>query len=134
MMDRISDKKDWRLAVVGSRSFTDVDLMTIVLMEMLARQRGDLTIISGDAEGAETIAEAVAESLGIKTIVFRLSWSVYGKRARFIKNKQIVDESDAIAVFYGLDGESRDAAHTLRLARFEGMPNWVYYEGEDRND
>lgn len=115
-----------RLAVVGSRTFTDYELMFLVL-DLYA----PTVIISGGAKGADTLARRFALANDIELREYPAEWDKYGKSAGFRRNKFIVDDCDAIVVFFGPEGESRGASHTLGLAKDAGKPWAVYYQEEE---
>lgn len=100
-----------RLAVVGSRTFSDTKLAHKILDEYksLISQ-----IVSGGAAGADTIGEKWAKSNNISTNIIYPEWDKYGKRAGYIRNMLIVDASDAILAFW--DGKSKGTKHTIDYA------------------
>lgn len=99
-----------KLAVVGSREFTNYNL----LCNTLDNIPGITTIVSGGARGADTFASLYAKQRNIPVIEFKPDWNKYGKSAGFIRNKQIVDECDQLIAFW--DGVSRGTNHSIKLA------------------
>ena len=99
-----------RIAVVGSRSITEVDIGKYV---------NDCDeIVSGGAKGVDFCAAEYAKNNGIKLTEFLPKYSRYGRGAPIIRNKEIVDYSDKIIVFW--NGSSRGALYVINYARKTG--------------
>ena len=118
-----------KLAVVGSRTFTDRALMRSILAGMV-RDREVTEIVSGGARGADRMAEDIAHGLGVKVTIFYPDWDRFGNRAGFLRNYEIEEYSDACIAFW--DGESAGAKMTIDLFKEKGKPIDVYKfrEGE----
>jgi len=111
-----------KIAVVGSRTFTDYDLLrrTLDRVRLMFHDR-DITIVSGGAPGADSLAERYSQAvLNKHPIVYKAEWSTYGKVAGFRRNREIVDESDFVVAFW--DGVSRGTNHTMNLTTKVGKP------------
>ncbi|MEK0346434.1 MAG: SLOG family protein [Nitrosopumilus sp.] len=100
-----------KIAVVGSRDFTDYLLLAEILE--LFFDKG-FEIISGGAEGADSLAENYATRKRLKCTVFKADWDVHGKSAGFIRNQLIVDAADIVVAFW--DGVSKGTKDTLDKA------------------
>jgi hypothetical protein len=57
------------------------------------------------ARGADMLGFQFAREHGVKCYQFPADWNQYGKRAGFIRNKQMGDFADGLLAFW--DGESR---------------------------
>ncbi len=101
-----------KLAVVGSRDFSDLSMVEKVLTVDVNRIT---EIVSGGARGVDTAAAAFAEKQGIKIKVFLPDWDKFGRAAGPIRNKQIVEYCDEIIAFW--DGKSPGTKSSLMLAR-----------------
>ena len=104
-----------KLAVVGSRGFSDYDLMTIVLDEYYLLAQGDLEIVSGGAPGADRLAQLYADEGQIPCKIFPAQWHKYGKRAGYVRNADIIDYADEVVAFW--DSESKGTLHSINLAK-----------------
>ena len=103
-----------KIAVVGSRTFTNYTLLQSVLD--LAVKHGVLDeIVSGGARGADSLARKYARDYNVSYKEFPAQWDIYGKRAGFIRNKFIVEYCDIVIAFW--DGKSRGTKDTINTAR-----------------
>ena len=84
-----------KLAIIGSRSFTDYDKMVILMRDFLGAIVVD-EVISGGAVGADSLGAEWANDRGIQLTVFRPDWEKFGKSAGFIRNADIIKSSDAV--------------------------------------
>lgn len=98
-----------KVGVVGSRDFTDYTL----LCKTLSNYKISL-IVSGGARGADTLATKFAEENNIPVKEFIPDWTI-GKHAGFLRNTEIVNESDIIIAFW--DGASKGTLDSIKKAR-----------------
>lgn len=99
-----------KIAVIGSRTFVDYDL----LKRALKPHSIDL-IVSGGAKGADSLAERYAKDHNIETLIFKPDWEVYGKRAGYMRNIDIVDSCDLVIAFW--DKQSKGTKHSIDYAK-----------------
>lgn len=109
-----------RLAVIGTRSFHDKQIVFGYLDKM--RQESDCcwTIVTGGAQGADKLAAEYARIHKLPLIVFRPDWVTHGKKAGPLRNRQIINESDAVVAFW--DGVSPGTKSSLLMAKQKGIP------------
>lgn len=100
-------------AVVGSRTFTNYQMMITVLLN-----KGIKKIVSGGARGADKLAERFANEHGIPIEIIKPDWKKNGKAAGLIRNKDIVNKADVVFAFW--DGQSKGTKHSIDLARKAG--------------
>lgn len=116
-----------RLAIVGSRTFTDADLMWRTLNS--ARINGGFDeFVSGGAAGADTVAREWAQAYGFTLIEHLPDWERHGKAAGFIRNQKIIADADALVAFFGPDGPTKGTDHSIRLARAKRIPIHIYWQ------
>lgn len=104
-----------KLAVIGSRSFTDRARLYSVLGAVKTPVN---CIVSGGAVGADRMAEEWANERNIETQIFYPDYKAYERRAPLVRNELIVRESDALLAFW--DGESRGTKFTIDYAQRNG--------------
>ena len=116
-----------RVAVVGSRSIVDQDLINYHLDQIFLPCGGDhgedIVIVSGGAKGVDTLAREWAKINNKDFILFKpyhlIDDSVeYHPRYFFVRNKQIIDNSDMVIVFW--DGKSKGTIDAMKRARKQG--------------
>jgi hypothetical protein len=103
-----------KLGIVGSRTFNDYDKLKQVLSEKLP-----FVLISGGAEGADSLAERFADENKLEKVIHLPNWNGEGKAAGFIRNARIVEDCDELVAFW--DGVSRGTRDTIRKARKKGI-------------
>lgn len=123
-----------RIAIVGSRPesmhFNGKDkslvfkLVMDKIMACLINHTGNPCLVSGGADGVDSIAEGMAKGYGLPSLIFKPEWTKYGKSAGFKRNQKIVDAADIIIAFHFND--SAGTADTIRRARESGKPVHVY--------
>jgi len=104
-----------KLAIIGSRNFTDNDLMDQHLKGLCIDE-----IISGGAKGADTLARNYAIENQIPLKEFKPDWAQYGRGAGIIRNKKIIDSADYILAFW--DGQSKGTQHSINYAKKNDKP------------
>lgn len=105
-----------RIAVVGSRDFPHQHLVERFVYLLPKRW----TVVSGGARGVDKWAEETAKQWRRPTKIYRPEWNKYGKKAGYIRNNQIVRNSDVVVAFW--DGQSRGTKHSMQLAEYFGKP------------
>ena len=101
-----------RVAVVGSRFFTDYDYMKSIL-DGINDRNGISVIISGGARGADSLGERYARENGIEFVLFAADWDKHGKAAGPIRNKQLIEEGkpDLVVAFNPGKGTRNTISH-----------------------
>ena len=106
-----------KLAVVGSRTFNDYDLLKSKLDAI--HQRKPITlIVSGGAKGTDSLSEKWAKENNVETLIFIPDWEKYGKKAGFLRNEDIIKNADAVVACW--DGVSKGTLSSINLAKKQG--------------
>lgn len=124
-----------KVIIAGGRDFTKMGFLECKLDSFLHTTGGheDITIVSGAAKGADTLAIQAAESRGLAVMKVIPNWAGYGKSAGYIRNAQMADIADALIAFW--NGESRGTKHMIDTALKKGLEVHVYhYEKETADD
>lgn len=100
-----------------------------VVLDKLAAVQGkhpDLVLVHGAGRGADMVAAAAAEQLGIPTEAHPADWDNEGRSAGPRRNQRMLDSGlDAVYAFKeGFDREMRSGGteHMVRIARLAGVP------------
>ena len=99
-----------KLAIIGSRTFTDYEL----LKEHVSKIDNITEIISGGASGADKLGARYAQENNIVLTEFFPNWKVFGKQAGFIRNRDIIANCDSAIAFW--DGKSKGTKNSIELA------------------
>lgn len=81
-------------------------------------------VVSGTAQGADTLGEQWAKSLHIPVTQFPADWDTHGRKAGFIRNCEMGDYADALLAIW--DGQSRGTKHMIDYARKKGLQVFVH--------
>ena len=120
-----------RVLVCGSRTFEDEGTLNRAL-DGLVWQRGFrcTTLIHGAARGADLLAAEWARITNeyddgdIEILAFPADWDLYGKRAGYIRNQQMLDEGRPELVVAFVDkplAETKGTNMMVHLARDAGV-------------
>lgn len=113
-----------RVAVVGSRTFTNYNFLKETLDSSL--MRGDV-IVSGGAKGADSLARLYASERGFLFSEIRADWKQHGRSAGYVRNYEILKNVDRVIVF--LVGSSPGSLHMIRNALSLGLAVNVWRDG-----
>lgn len=111
-----------RLLVCGSRTYTNKEVIRQVVKDL-----DPDTIISGGAKGADSLAEEVADELGIYCEVYLAEWDKYGKSAGPRRNERMLrlGKPDMVVAFFDKE-RTRGTSHMVRIAREAHIPVLEY--------
>ena len=100
-----------KLLIAGSRSIRNFDLAPYI-------PDGVEQVISGGANGVDTLAEEYADKKRISKIILRPDYARYGKSAPLKRNEEMVKMADVVLVIW--DGVSRGTKYTIDYAEKQG--------------
>ena len=93
-----------KLMVIGSRSIKDFDLEKHIPKEATM-------IISGGADGIDTLAEKYADKKRLSKLILRPQYNLYGRAAPIVRNEKMVELCDMALIIW--DGSSRGTKYTI---------------------
>ncbi len=108
-----------RLLVTGDRRWTDEG----TIYRALSPFRGkDVVVVHGGAAGADSIAEKVAEQLGLDTEVHPANWRRYKRAAGPIRNREMLDSGVAeVFAFHSHLWDSKGTRNCILQALRRGL-------------
>ena len=115
------EKPTVKVGIVGSRSITFSEYVFSVLDFYLSRllEENEVVIVSGGAVGIDSLGAQWAELRKLKTEIYLPDWQTHGKKAGFLRNQQIIDNSDyLIAITTGSNG----TADSIKRAVKKNIP------------
>lgn len=119
-----TERMPMRVVFCGSRDWFDEEPIRKLIRELKEDADDDLvTIVTGGARGADSIAHRVAKEEGCNTMIFRAQWDQYGRSAGPRRNQQMLDESEPDHVFaFKIKLESPGTDDCVRRAKKMGIP------------
>jgi len=111
-----------KLGIVGSRTFDNYNLLEKEIFNQISLEAIEC-VISGGARGADTLAEKFADKYNIPKMIYKANWDKYGNIAGFLRNNDIVKNSDFIIAFW--NGRSRGTQDTMTKAQASNKKLWI---------
>lgn len=128
-LKKLNVKEKMILAIVGSRNLTDIKFF-YEKMSYFAYDRQIEKIVTGDAKGADAMAQRWAKSNGIPCEVFKADWYTYGRKAGPLRNAEIMKEATHCVAFRQVDKEgkslSKGTDDSISKAQKKGIPCEIF--------
>lgn len=117
-----------KLIIAGSRS-----IFNSALVEEAVASSGWIPdeIFSGAANGADQLGERWAREHKIPIRRFYADWSIFGKSAGPIRNREMAENADALIALW--DGSSRGTENMIKEAVARKLKVKVFLISKDRN-
>jgi hypothetical protein len=118
----ITEQNGKAVAVIGSRSFTNEEL----LFDYLTERRNKIKIIvTGGCNGPDSMSVKWATKFGKPYLVFPALWrdpftGALDRGSGFKRNKYIIENSDIVIAFW--DKKSKGTANSIEIAKRLGKP------------
>jgi len=107
-----------KYAIVGSRDWPENQSETVIAYIKSLPMKS--VVVSGGARGVDTLAEEQALQSGLAVQIYKADWDKYGKSAGMRRNKDIVDNADALVAFWC--NQSKGTANSISRALKRGIP------------
>ena len=118
----------YKVIIAGGRDFDDYKYMSSELTELFENSayfKGiTIKIISGMANGADSLAIRYADENKLTKILFPANWKVYPRIAGFLRNNDMLSIATHLIAFW--DGKSSGTKHMIEIAQMKGIPVWVF--------
>lgn len=123
------------IAIVGSRNFTNKDILNKTLNEVISIEGTPSKIVSGGAKGADSMGYDWAVENNIETLIFEPRYNDFPKKiSRWMapkeRNTTIVENSDIIIAFW--DMVSTGTKDTINKSVDRGKKIYVYNTTENK--
>lgn len=127
-----------RVLITGGRDWKDYWTVNDAILDACSWQEkigllgddfdpGSITIIHGNARGADTMAGEVASVHRMNVDVYPARWDIYARAAGPIRNQEMVDTGADICLAFLMKG-STGTADCIKRARKAGIPVTIYHE------
>jgi len=103
------------IGITGSRAFQNEKLL-FEHLDILRKQYEFITLVSGGARGADTIAELYAKRNNLNIIVYLPDYEKYGKTAPFVRNTDIANKADILVACFRTDLPCHGTRDTITKA------------------
>lgn len=103
-----------KLIIAGSRNFTDYGFLC-KQVDWYIQDKDITAIISGGANGADSLGEKYSKEKNIPFELFAAEWDKYGKSAGYIRNQDMAENGDYLIVFW--DGISKGTKNMIDIAQ-----------------
>lgn len=110
------------VGIVGSRSFNDYNILKDYILGVLSVDNID-KIISGGAIGADKLGELFAKEFNMPIDIFKPDWDKHGKKAGFIRNTEIINNSEILFAFW--DMKSKGTLDSINKAKEKNIPTHI---------
>lgn len=114
----------FKVIVAGSRKYLNYCFLEQKLDHLLQNVTEEIQIVSGCADGADSLGEKYATEKGYKIARFPAAWMEHGKGAGPIRNEEMARYADACVVF--MIGKSRGSSDMIRRAKNHDLKLRVY--------
>ena len=108
-----------RILVAGSRNLKPTQLefdQALALIRNGSHKHEEFTVINGTAQGVDTAGQEWGLARHHTIEEHAADWGQYGKRAGYIRNKEMVDSGVDFGIIFW-DGQSKGTANTMKLLR-----------------
>ena len=103
-----------KVIVAGGRDFNDYNLLSEKLHKLFEKQ-ANVLIISGMANGADSLAVKYAEDNKLRVSEFPAQWLKHGNASGFRRNVEMARFADACVCFW--NGKSVGTKHMIDTAK-----------------
>lgn len=117
-----------KLIIAGSRSINDEYHVLEALDKSDIEINTVTMIISGGANGVDSMAEDIAHYFHIPFKLFPADWSKYGKRAGMIRNNEMARYGDNLVSVW--DGKSKGSQHMIDAMKKLSKPVYIHILGD----
>lgn len=125
-----------RVIIAGSRGFNDYTLLETKCTEILTPyNQKTIEIISGGANGADTLGERFAHESHLKLHIFPAQWATHGKSAGYKRNQKMAEfaaQTECMLIAFW-DEKSVGTKHMINTAQTLGIRTRIIrYKGDWR--
>lgn len=110
-----------KIAVIGSRGFSDFNFFREKLELIISKLEGEIEFISGGCKsGGDILISQYCKENNLKLTEHLPDWNGLGKKAGIIRNKLIVDDCTHLLAFW--NETSKGTKSSIDMARKQNKP------------
>ena len=113
--------------IAGCRDFKDYNLLK-AKVDYHRNTHPITEVVSGCAEGADTLGEQYAGEYLIPTKLFEADWNTFGRAAGPIRNRQMAEYADVLIAVW--DGKSKGTKNMIAEMNKLMKPVYIIWIGE----
>lgn len=115
-----------KIIIAGSRIITEYSFVKEAVIDsgVWSRYGRRIEIVSGMANGVDTLAVEFAERNNLTLHKFPAKWKEYGKRAGYMRNVEMAEFADGLIAIW--DGKSRGTKHMIDIATEKDLFVYVF--------
>lgn len=106
---------EFKLIVAGGRDFNDYAVLSKALWDFANAIDDEVSIISGMAKGADSLAVQWAKENNIELYEFPADWNTHGKSAGYKRNTEMGKAANGAIIFW--DGQSKGTNHMINIMK-----------------
>ena len=112
---------NFKVIIAGSRGFSNYKLLREECNKFLREKRktDNIIIVSGGAQGADSLGEKYSQDEGFDLEVYPAQWKKFGRSAGFRRNEQMAEVADALIAFW--DGKSHGTKHMIDIMNAKNL-------------
>jgi hypothetical protein len=121
----MASRTPFKVIVCGSRNWYDYDAIAEELEDRffeLADTIQGVLIIEGGAQGADSLAHAVAKRCGYAVKTVSANWDKNGKAAGPIRNREMLALKPDLVIAFRMDGDSPGTDNMIKQATQAHVP------------
>ena len=129
--------KEIYVIIAGSREFSNYDLLRDVCDKALENKVAagyKIVIVSGHANGADSLGEKYAQERGYELKIYEAEWQKLGKAAGHKRNAKMAEIGNALIAFFADGAKSPGTKNMVEQARKKNLIIREIYEKDFKDD
>lgn len=115
-----------KIAVIGSRGFSDFDFFREKLELIVSNLKGNIEYVSGGCKsGGDVLIAHYCKENNFKLTEYFPDWESLGKKAGIIRNQLIINDCTHLIAFW--DGKSKGTKSSIDMCKKQDKPIRIVY-------